>query len=100
MFETKEELLMAVMKCLPNPDLMCNLDFTSDSGAINFKWRGDTFRVMLNGEVEEVLIGGLASYSNCAILLRALLKNYWGFKVIFVTFFYFIRTSIYKNTLR
>jgi len=81
MFDTKESLLLPILNCMPNPELINNLDFTSEPQSIIFKWRGNIFRIYLSGEVEEIISEGVSSFSNCSILLQTLLKNYWASKL-------------------
>ena len=54
MFNTKEELLMAVLKSLPYSDQITELDFSSEEKAIRLVWRkSNKFRISLSGGVEE-----------------------------------------------
>lgn len=75
MYNTKEELCMAINKCLPYPDQISDLDFSSEKDAIRLTWRKtNEFRISLNGQVEEVdgcfLVG-----SDISIMFRQLLKT-------------------------
>jgi len=75
MFKTKEELLMAIMKCLPYPDQISDLDMTTEPEAIRLTWRkGHSFNIPLTGHVYERLDGCLSG-SDIAILFRELLKR-------------------------
>lgn len=75
MFETKENLLMAINKCLPYPDQITDLDFSSNSNSIYFTWRKTNhFKIGINGSVE-VIDGCFSSVSDICIIFRELLKH-------------------------
>lgn len=74
MYNTKEELLVAVFKCLPYSDQISDLDFSNEKSAIRFIWRTNKFRVSLSGNVEEYGNGVLSTTDIC-ILFRKLLEN-------------------------
>lgn len=76
MFKTKENLLLAVIACLPYADQMKDLDFTSAAKAISFMWRGTIFNITTDGHISE-LNGGFSSGGDLSILLTALLKALW-----------------------
>lgn len=76
MFNTKEELLTAVLKSLPHSNHIDDLDLSSETEAIRFTWRQSKLRVQLSGHVDEVGDGFLVG-SNLSILVRQLLLNYY-----------------------
>lgn len=67
---------MAINKCLPYPDQIKDLDFTTEETTIRFAWRETKFRIDIIGSVEEVGDGVLIGSDIC-ILLRELLKRQW-----------------------
>ena len=78
MFNTKEELLTAVLKSLPYSDQITELDFSLEERAIRLIWRkSNKFRITLSGEIEEVGDGILIG-SDISILFRELLKRQWA----------------------
>lgn len=75
MYNTKEELFMAINKCLPYPEQISDLDFSTENDAIILTWRkSNKFRVSTNGHVEEVGDGVLI-VSNISIMFRELIKR-------------------------
>lgn len=72
MYNTKEELFMAIIKKLPYPEQITELEFLNDN-EVRFIWRGTRFRVGINGDVDEVE-GSFLKCTNIAILFSALLK--------------------------
>lgn len=76
MFKTKEELLTAVLKSLPHPNHINDLDLSSETEAVMFTWRQNKLRVQLSGHVDEVGDGVLIG-SNLSILVHQLLLNYY-----------------------
>ena len=77
MYKTKEELMTAVIKCLPYSEQITDLDFTSQKEAIYLTWRRDNrFKISLSGFVEQVSDdGNLLTVSDVCILLRELIKR-------------------------
>lgn len=75
-FETKEKAVEAVIKGLPYPHQITDIDLTKEDGAIRFTWRKtNKFRLDLTfGSVEEVGDGILMG-SDIAILAQALIKG-------------------------
>jgi hypothetical protein len=74
MFKTKSELLEAVIKALPYPQHITELDLSAED-SIRLVWRkSNKFRISLSGFVEEVGDGVLIG-SDISILFEALLKN-------------------------
>lgn len=67
------ELVQAVMKGVPYPQHVNDLDLESESNAIRFEWRGDRFRVSESGMVEQHKNGCLCG-SNIAILMEQCVK--------------------------
>ena len=71
---TKEKLVELIYKSLPYSEQIKELDFTSESDAIRFDWRGNRFRVADTLFVEEANNGTLAG-SDLAIVIGELLKR-------------------------
>lgn len=69
---SQQEILEEIIKKMPNPNLVSDLDLTSEYDSVRFSWNGYKFRVTSSGFVEEVE-GGLLSTSPIATLLRAVL---------------------------
>lgn len=75
MYNTKEELFMAINKCLPYPAQISELDFSTEKDAIRLTWRKtNKFRISTNGHVEEVSDGVLIG-SDISIMFRELIKR-------------------------
>jgi hypothetical protein len=75
MYNTKEELFIAINKSLPYPDQISDLDFSTEKDVIRLTWRKtNKFRISTNGHVEKVgnsvLIG-----SDISIMFRELIKH-------------------------
>ena len=78
MYNTKEELLMAIYKCLPYPEQISDLDFSTDNDAIRLTWRKkNKFRISTNGHVEEVS-DGILIVSDISIMFRELIKRQYA----------------------
>lgn len=74
MFETKEQLIMAINHSLPYPSQITNLRFSDETKAVRFTWRKDNhFRIDLDGKVWEVGDGILIG-SDMSILLEELIR--------------------------
>lgn len=76
---TKGKLLEAIMKGVPYPQHITDLDLESRPSAIQFTWRGDRFQVSITdagvlGMVDQVEDGMLIT-NNLAILLEACLRR-------------------------
>jgi len=76
MFESKEELLMAIQRCLPYADQIQKLDFSTSSNSISFVWRCEHFKIDLSGQVG-VIDDGCIVYSSICIIFRELLRREW-----------------------
>ena len=75
MYNTKEELFICINKCLPYPDQISDLDFSTEKDAVILTWRKtNKFRITTNGHVEEVVDGVLIG-SNISIMFRELIKR-------------------------
>lgn len=72
---TKEEILVKLIKNIPYPNQISDLDLSSESDAIRFTWRSDRFRISLTGSVEQVEKPFLAG-SNMAILMETLIFHH------------------------
>jgi hypothetical protein len=73
---TKDQAITAIVRGLPHPYHISDLDTTSEENAVRFTWRRDRFRLSLAGRpsVEEV-DDGFLSGSNIAILMEALIQR-------------------------
>lgn len=73
---THEKVLEKVIKKIPFPETISDIDITSEEDAVRFSWRGDLvrFRVTKTFSVEEVEDGFLGS-NNLTIMLEALLRR-------------------------
>ena len=74
MFDTKEQLMEAIMKALPYPEQITGIDFSSDPSAISLTWRTVRLRADLNGNTSEI-DGSLQIGSNLSMLFKELLKR-------------------------
>jgi len=72
MYKDKSELLQAIIKSIPYPSQISEIDLDLEN-QLRFTWRGDRFRVGLSGSVEQVE-GVMLSGSNITIVLEELLK--------------------------
>lgn len=70
----KEQTLELLIKAIPYPNQIDEIDFSSEENAIRFIWRGTKFRVSTTYHVEECSDGVLCG-SDKAILLSGLLKK-------------------------
>lgn len=70
---TQGQVIERVIKALPHPDQIINIDVTSERSAVRFAWRGITYRVSLGLMVEEVGNGVLIG-SDRAMLIDRLIK--------------------------
>lgn len=70
---TKDQIVSALFSALPYPQHVYAVDTESTPEAVRIHWRGDYFRISLNGMVEQS-IDGLLHGNNAAILLEALVK--------------------------
>ena len=69
---TKSQLMEAVLRTVPYPSQICDIDFASDEDAIRFTWRGNRFRVTEG--LCETSENGFLHGSDIAILLESLVK--------------------------
>lgn len=75
MFKSKEELLMAVNKCLPYHENISELDFSTYELSIMLTWRNrHKFVIGINGTVYE-LENGVPTGTDISIMFRELLKR-------------------------
>jgi len=75
--EKKESLVEIITGALPYPEQIGKWDWTSETDAVRFTWRGNKFRVgMSHLSVEEVGNGVLIG-SDISILLEKLIKLSW-----------------------
>lgn len=66
------KLIERIYRSVPYPHQVSGLDFTSESGAVRFTWRGATYRVSHTNHVEEVGDGVLIG-SDKAILMERII---------------------------
>jgi hypothetical protein len=72
-FASQSEAILAVMRAMPYPNQITDIDLTEGTvGAVRLTWRGQTFRVALDGSVDEV-IGACLYGNNSALLLEGLI---------------------------
>ena len=71
----KSTLIQKIYAKIPYSNQIENLDITSEESAVRFDWRGDRYRVSINGHVEEVG-NGILSSSPSAILMQTLIQGY------------------------
>lgn len=74
MYSSTGDLMAGLIKALPYPDQIINIDLNTHPDAIRFDWRGVSFKASIDGEVYETRDCGLAG-SNIAMLVRELLKR-------------------------
>lgn len=71
---THSKIIELLIKALPYPDQIKDIDISSESGAVRFTWRGNRFRVdgeLYTNEANEGFLIG----SDLAILLRQCLNQ-------------------------
>lgn len=74
MYKTKEQLLMALIRCLPYPEQIKDLDMTSSEDEVMFNWRGmNKACVSLDGRVG-VINNSVETIGHDCMLLQALLQ--------------------------
>lgn len=71
--KTKDQLIELIIKTLPWPQHISNIDSTLEQDAIRFDWRSSRYRLTTLLSVEEIQRGLLVS-SSAAGLMSALLK--------------------------
>jgi hypothetical protein len=71
----KGQLIEAILLAVPYPQQTTEWDIASEEGAIRFSWRGDRFRVSLNGLLVETVRGGILAGDNPAILMESLVRR-------------------------
>lgn len=74
MYNTKGELVSQIMKNIPYPNQVKDIDLDSISTAIFFTWRGSKYRYSLGGSIEEHKDGLLVGSDIC-IVMRELLNR-------------------------
>ena len=73
---TIEELVNIIYTTLPYHDQIHNMDFTSDTNAIEFDWRGSRLRITASPVISVYEIkGDMREGSNLCIILRTLLNR-------------------------
>ena len=76
-FNTKEELVAAIICCVPMPEQIRELDFSTEETKIYFRWRSVLFSVSFDMFVCEVDEVGCGTTTAASLLLEELIKRHY-----------------------